>query len=390
MPETLQSHNISIYNNMREWVKNQVAMTYAETQWDLQKIKVDIETNSLEKKLTMIEILNVLKSGKTKMKDQKTVLGVFNQMWGWLVLAIQIALKKLWHNPGSIDWIYKNKRSVNKSKTQLAVESFQSANGLVVDGIAWPLTLDKLALAFESSLWNKPVVVTSKLEKGKVAEVEKKIEEVVDEKIEKKEVEEKIVVAVKKELEKHEEEINEEEKKIENDEKLVEDDVKLVEEKIVNNQEQVFVTEDIENSNDPMENISSFLTKNLSSQDAERYKNILKQKVDEGKLTIKDIEHQLENVIEEALDKDLSKEQITWKILFRIYLMIEVSPESVRNEAVSLLNDLGQIRSKYYNKKEKKQYPTTDPKDIENAAQLTQKMNTLFSVYQELNSKEIS
>lgn len=171
---------------------------------------------------------------------------------------------------------------------------------------------------------------------------------------------------------------------------MVEDDVKLVEEKIVNNQEQVFVTEDIENSNDPMENISSFLTKNLSSQDAERYKNILKQKVDEGKLTIKDIEHQLENVIEEALDKDLSKEQITWKILFRIYLMIEVSPESVRNEAVSLLNDLGQIRSKYYNKKEKKQYPTTDPKDIENAAQLTQKMNTLFSVYQELNSKEIS
>ena len=80
MSETLQSHNISLYPNMREWVKEQVATTYAKTQEDLQKIKTSIANKSLEKELTMTNVLDVLKDAQSRMETKKTTLGIFREM----------------------------------------------------------------------------------------------------------------------------------------------------------------------------------------------------------------------------------------------------------------------------------------------------------------------
>jgi peptidoglycan hydrolase-like protein with peptidoglycan-binding domain len=80
-----------------------------------------------------------------------------------LIMAVQIALKKLGYDFGKVDWILADKGKT-VSKTKNAIKAFQQANSLSPDGIPGPKTITKIVEALNAlpqQQWRTPPVFKS-------------------------------------------------------------------------------------------------------------------------------------------------------------------------------------------------------------------------------------
>lgn len=180
MTETLKTSGIDIQNNMQNWIKQQIGKTYLETNSGLQDLENKISNNTLENELTMEHVKSVLQNALNKFSQGKSFKEVYGGttiawpegMWAWLVINIQIALKKLGIDSGAIDGRY-------GPKTKEAVIAFQKENGLTADGQAGKNTITKLL---------EKLGETKKTEKEEIKKIEEKDNKKTEEETKKEEI----------------------------------------------------------------------------------------------------------------------------------------------------------------------------------------------------------
>ncbi len=131
MVESLQNKNIDIHNSIdnKSWIKEQIVKVYEQSNSDLNNLKDKI-FSSIENELTMDHVIHVLESAKWRFEKWESYNQVINDMWSWLTITVQIALKSLWYDLWNIDGMYMNKsdkesKTYSNSKTRTAVKAFQ-------------------------------------------------------------------------------------------------------------------------------------------------------------------------------------------------------------------------------------------------------------------------